>query len=81
MGVGWASIARSGGCPPWMRVRSTVSWLEPMLSIWTLMPVAVAKSATAAAKLVPSPPIHWVWMETVLPLNGLAASSAWSSSV
>ena len=64
-----------------MRVFSTVSWLEPMLSIWILMPVAVAKSATAAAKLVPSPPIHWVWIETVLPLNGLSAPSAASSSV
>ena len=85
MGVGWASIARSGGLPPSMRVFSTVSWLEPMLSTWILMPVAVAKSATAAAKLVPSPPIHWVWIETVLPANGSLPSaplvSAWSSSV
>ena len=64
-----------------MRVFSTVSWLEPMLSIWMLMPVALAKSATEAAKLVPSPPIHWVWIETVLPLNGLSAPSALSSSV
>ena len=64
-----------------MRVLSTVSWLEPMLSIWIVMPVAVAKSATAAAKFVPSPPIHWVWIETFLPLNGWSAPSAWSSSV
>ena len=85
MGVGWASIARSGGLPPSMRVFSTVSWLEPMLSIWILMPVAVAKSATEAAKLVPSPPIHWVWIETVLPLYGILPSAplvnAVSSSV
>ena len=64
-----------------MRVFSTVSWLEPMLSTWILMPVAAAKSAIAAAKFVPSPPIHWVWIETVLPLNGLSAPSAASSSV
>ena len=64
-----------------MRVLSTVSWLEPMLSIWIVMPVALAKSATAAAKLVPSPPIHCVWIETFLPLNGLSAPSAASSSV
>jgi hypothetical protein len=68
IGVGCASMARSGGVPPWIRVLSTVSWLEPMLSTWILMPVAVAKSASAAAKLVPSPPIHCVWIETVLPL-------------
>ena len=81
MGVGWASNARSGGLPPSIRVLSTVSWLEPMLSIWILMPVALAKSASDAAKLVPSPPIHCVWIETFLPLNGLVgARSAWSSS-
>jgi hypothetical protein len=33
-----------------------------------VMPVAFAKSATDAAKLVPSPPTHWVWIETFLPL-------------
>ena len=75
----------SGGLPPSIRVFSTVSWLEPMLSIWTLMPVAAAKSATEAAKFVPSPPIHWVWIETVLPANGNLPSAplvnAVSSSV
>ena len=30
----------SGGLPPSIRVLSTVSWLEPMLSTWTAMPVA-----------------------------------------
>jgi len=30
-----------------MRVLSTVSWLEPMLSTWILMPVAVAKFVEA----------------------------------
>jgi hypothetical protein len=68
-----------------MRVFNTTSWLEPMLSIWILMPVAFAKSATAAAKLVPSPPIDWVWIETVLPSNGNLPSAplvnAWSSSL
>ena len=29
----------------------------------------------------PSPPIHCVWIETFLPLNGLSAPSASSSSV
>ena len=33
---GCASIARSGGAPPSMRVLSTVSWLEAMLSTWTI---------------------------------------------
>jgi hypothetical protein len=64
-----------------MRVRSTVSWLEPMLSTLILMPVAAAKSASDEAKFVPSPPTHWVWMETVLPLNGLAAPRAEARSV
>ena len=58
----------SGGLPPSIRVLSTVSWLEPMLSICTAMPVAVTKSAIAAAKPSPSPPIHWVWNETFVPL-------------
>ena len=43
-------LRESGGLPPSMRVFSTVSLLEPMLSIWILMPVAAAKSATAEAK-------------------------------
>ena len=80
MADGWASIARSGGAPPSMRVRSTVSWLEPMLSTTTSMPVAASNGASAAAKLSPSPPIHWVWIETLVPLNGWSAPIAWSSS-
>ncbi len=79
--VGCASAAMSGGLPPSIRVLSTVSWLEPMLSTWTAMPVAVWKSLIAAAKPSPSPPVHCVWIETFLPLNGLSAPRAASSSV
>ena len=61
----------SGGLPPSMRVLSTVSWLEPMLSTWIAIPVALAKSAIAAAKPTPSPPVHCVWIETFLPLKSL----------
>ena len=71
----------SGGWPPSTRVLSTVSWLEPMLSTWTLMPVAAWKSLMALAKPSPSPTIHWVWIETVLPLSGMSAPRAASSSV
>ena len=74
--VGWASAAMSGGLPPSIRVLSTVSWLEPMLSTWIAMPVAEAKSLIAAAKPSPSPPVHCVWIETFLPLNGLSLPSA-----
>ena len=79
--VGCASAAMSGGLPPSIRVLSTVSWLEPMLSTWTAMPVAVWKSLMALAKPSPSPAIHCVWIETFLPVSGLSAPSAWSSSV
>ncbi len=71
----------SGGLPPSIRVLSTVSWLEPMLSTWTAMPVAVWKSSIALAKPSPSPPVHCVWIETFLPLYGLSAPRAASSSV
>jgi len=73
--VGWASAAMSGGWPPSMRVLSTVSWLEPMLSTWITMPVALAKSAMAFAKPVPSPPVHCVWIETFLVANGILPSA------
>jgi len=66
----------SGGLPPSIRVLSTVSWLEPMLSTWIVMPVAFEKSAIALAKPVASPPVHCVWIETFLPLNGLSLPSA-----
>ena len=66
----------SGGLPPSMRVLSTVSWLEPMLSTWIVMPVAAAKSLIAAANPSPSPPVHCVWIETFLPLNGLSVPCA-----
>ena len=51
--VGCASAAMSGGLPPSMRVLSTVSWLEPMLSTWIVMPVAAWKSLIAARSLRP----------------------------
>ena len=54
-----------------MRLLRTVSWLDATLSTWIVMPVAFAKSASEAAKLVSSPPVHWTWIETFLPLNGL----------
>src|SRR5688500_16392926 len=45
------------------------------------MPVAAVKSAIAARKPVSSPPVHWLWTETFVPLYGLSAPSALSSSV
>jgi hypothetical protein len=80
MAAGCASIARSGGVLPSMRLRSTTSCCEAMLSCTTSMPVAASKSATAASKSAPSPPIHCVWIVTRLPLNGLSEPSAWSSA-
>jgi hypothetical protein len=39
------------------------------------------KSASEAWKLASSPPVHWTWMSTVLPLYGWLEPSALSSSV
>ena len=71
----------SGGAPPSIRLLRTVSWLEGTLSIWIVMPVAFAKSATEAWKFASSPPVHWTWMSTVLPVYGLLEPRALSSSV
>ena len=69
--------------PPEWKTAMSVAWSVyiAVLSIWIVMPVAAAKSFTEAAKFVPSPPIHCVWMLTFLPFIGLLGSSAWSSSV
>jgi hypothetical protein len=49
-----------------------------MASVAMSMPVLASNAAMAAVKLTFSPPTHWDWSETFLPVK--SPLSAWSSS-
>ena len=85
MAVGWASIARSGrlvavDARPQHGLVARTDAVDLDIDAGRGLEVG-----DRGSKLSPSPPIHWIWIETVVPSNGILPSAplvnAVSSSV